>query len=191
MQVGIEYAESQTAVTLAALELELFYTSALWYAAGLRCCSPMTVQQRWIVYSFLLLTVLWAPTAVVYLYGGEGLSDKPILNLDALTLVTMGHLGEGVGLCDKQFGTNRTLTLSCPSGTAIGTIEGYFGDVQGQCDCPADQTPNPECPQAVDGDQCIAAGLNPGYCFLEEERSLQSPSGATLKRGSCCASQYV
>jgi hypothetical protein len=63
-------------------------------------------------------------------------------------------------------------------------VEAYYGNVTGECNCPAAQAPNPTCYGSAEGSGCHPAGA---ACFLSSKRPVVLPSGALFYSGPCCA----
>jgi hypothetical protein len=68
-------------------------------------------------------------------------------------------------------------------------VEGYFGDIRGDCQCPAVQAPDPTCFGEKMGDVCSPNGT---YCFKASDRPILLPSGRTVSSGApCCAARQL
>lgn len=158
---------------------------------------------KWAVAVFTVLSVINVP-AIVLFYSGEGgyvqgVTPGSSAGTDqssfvyALSLFSLGNLGEATTRCASGYEDEAALGIQCPAGMRIHRIEAVYGDVRGECDCPKSRTPaSGVCPNAAAiGEACIntAAPSMTGYCHSTVSRPVLLPSGSRFSSGPCCASK--
>jgi len=116
---------------------------------------------------FFFLTLLSIPVMILY-YSGNALNGEIVSVVETLSLLTMGNIGEGATICTQGV-ENEYISIQCPEGARIGSVEAYYGNPQGQCDCPSVQTPDPSCPGEEVGGRCKeSSSPDSQYCFLDQ-----------------------
>lgn len=144
--------------------------------------------KAWYALSCMLffMSLLSVPPLLLY-YSGT--TVDVVSAVDALGLLTMANLGEGLTVCDSGL-DGSTLNVTCPAGARIGSIEAYYGNPAGECGCPGARTPDPSCPGEESGSRCKETGSAfDQFCFLDQQRTVNLPSGSSFTTGPCCASQ--
>jgi len=127
-----------------------------------------------------VLCLLHIPALLLFA-GGSAVRQS---GASILAAASLGNLGESSSVCATG-NEGTTLRLVCPHGAVMTHVEALFGAATGSCDCPADRSPSPSCPAALDGSACSPAT---GYCFLSTERLVRLPSGREYTTGPCCSS---
>ena len=126
--------------------------------------------------------------------GGEDQTTGSIAaaSVVQLAVITAGNLGSATPLCSSAFESQSSVTLTCPAGALIGTIEAAYGAPTGSCTCPPAQLPvlPGKCPgtSSNDGVTCDVPG---SYCFSAAARPMRTPSGDRIPGGACCAASLV
>lgn len=120
---------------------------------------------------------------MIVFWSGGALKESAVTELETLSLLTIGNLGEGTSVCADGV-DGDIIELACPDNSVIGRVEAYYGLPTGVCDCPASRQPTPDCPGTQTGDTCDPDG---SFCFLEDERTVKLPDGSEFQAGACCA----
>ncbi len=128
---------------------------------------------------FLLLTIISIPSIYIFVES-DALSNEIVTTTQQVASFSLGNLGEGHTECNAVESSDagaseELLHVGCPAGASIGSVNAIFGDIQGVCGCPIQQTPKTACPN--------------DFPYLAGEREVGMPNGATFKSTPCCASQ--
>lgn len=140
---------------------------------------------------FFFMSLCTLPPVIMYILGD---SIQPIQrqyykdtnDQNILGTTTMASLGQPFPVC-QRVSENQTFQFTCPGAAKIQSIVAYYGQPQGSCTCPGNQTPDSQknCPGTItgtvqnslsnqlnyQGQQCISdsSGYTPP-CFLGTTR---------------------
>lgn len=130
---------------------------------------------------FLLLTVLSIPS--IYIFAeSNAMADDMVTITQQMASVSLGNLGEGHTECNagsepmaNSPSDEGSVHIGCPAGASIGSINAIYGDFDGVCGCPSQQTPKTSCPTA--------------FPHLSSAREARMPNGARFKTTPCCSAE--
>ena len=103
------------------------------------------------------LTISWVPNIEIY-------------------IASTGNLGEGTDMCRQEFAKDESeIVINCPSQEVIGRIFVFYGDLEGECECPPENLPDPQCPSE--------------FPHFDSERQVRLPNNGIFLDGACCAAE--